>query len=168
MNVGKGPNPACPPDPADPWVVLACFDIDEAGISNIDNCACRRLVLGLGHFWWQCESMQAAEEGSGDLNLEAAYARLRVIMRDAVVSNLRTVNDAPDELAEAIANTPATLREKLESKSIADVAIAPADALMNELGLSEEDLRDIEELQEKAKIIVETAKRYAGDTVSKP
>lgn len=50
--------PNCPPCPEEPWVGLAKvgFDAKTGIISEIDNCACRRLVLSFGHFWWQCKS----------------------------------------------------------------------------------------------------------------
>ncbi|MEJ2749043.1 MAG: hypothetical protein P8183_14230, partial [Anaerolineae bacterium] len=164
LRVGEGLNPTCPAEPTDPWVVLACLDITEAGISGIDTCACRRLVIGLGQFWWQCESLQSSE-GSGDLSREEAFARLRVVMRDAVVSNLRTVEDAPNELADSIANTPSAIRELLKDRSIADIAATPVATLMKELNLGEEDLGAIEELQAKSKIVMETVNHYSKDRI---
>jgi hypothetical protein len=48
--------PACPPDPDDPWVVLATVDVDPDGtVTAVDNCACRRLVLSLAAFWSRCQ-----------------------------------------------------------------------------------------------------------------
>lgn len=53
----EGPNPACPPCPTEPWVVLAEVTVGPGGaIEKIDNCSCRRLVASFGHFWWQCEA----------------------------------------------------------------------------------------------------------------
>jgi hypothetical protein len=44
--------PACPPCPEDPWVVLACIDMDENGeIKNVNNYECRRVVLSFAEFW---------------------------------------------------------------------------------------------------------------------
>ncbi len=52
----KGPNPECPPCPAEPWVVLAEVEVDENGtVEKIDNCSCRRIVISFGHFWWKCK-----------------------------------------------------------------------------------------------------------------
>ncbi|MDZ7306108.1 MAG: hypothetical protein ONB49_03490 [candidate division KSB1 bacterium] len=48
-------NPACRPCPSQPWVVLACIELDENGRpALIDNCTPRRLVAALGGFHWQC------------------------------------------------------------------------------------------------------------------
>jgi hypothetical protein len=53
--------PACPPDPEDPWVVLATVDVDADGtVTAVDNCACRRLVLSLAAFWWRCQTSKLA------------------------------------------------------------------------------------------------------------
>lgn len=44
--------PVCPPCPEDPWVVLACIDLDKCGgIKNINNYECRRVVLSFADFW---------------------------------------------------------------------------------------------------------------------
>ncbi len=56
-----GRSPACPGKVEDDCVVLAkvTFDADGTfvapdGERPIDNCACRRNVLGFGHVWWGC------------------------------------------------------------------------------------------------------------------
>jgi len=55
--LGHGPNPECPPcQPDDAWVVLAKVNVAEDGAVQIDNCQCRRLVLSLQNFWWECEN----------------------------------------------------------------------------------------------------------------
>ena len=47
--------PSCPPCPSEPWVVLAQVTVGPEGrIERIDNCACRRMVVSFGHFWWGC------------------------------------------------------------------------------------------------------------------
>lgn len=47
--------PPCPPCPDEPWVVLARVTVGAEGrIEGIDNCACRRMVVSFGHFWWGC------------------------------------------------------------------------------------------------------------------
>lgn len=52
-----GPAPNYPPCPTSPWVFLAKVTVDPSGqITEIDNCSCRRLVLSLANFWWQCAS----------------------------------------------------------------------------------------------------------------
>jgi hypothetical protein len=49
--------PDCPPLPTSPWVVLAGIRVRDAeGTVEIDPCACRRQVLGLGRFWWTCNT----------------------------------------------------------------------------------------------------------------
>lgn len=54
-DLAKGTAPVCPSCPPDPWVVLAKVEVGAEGeIQSIDNCSCRRLVLGLAQFWWQC------------------------------------------------------------------------------------------------------------------
>jgi len=51
----------CPPEPDDPWVVLARVDVDGDGrITAIDNCSCRRLIVTLAHLWWRCTTSQPA------------------------------------------------------------------------------------------------------------
>jgi hypothetical protein len=46
----------CPPCPTDPWVVLACVEVDRKGtVSTIDNCGCRRLVVNGARFSWRCD-----------------------------------------------------------------------------------------------------------------
>lgn len=50
-----GDIPVCPDCPPQPWVVLAAMQVESDGtITSIDNCACRRLVVSLAGFWWQC------------------------------------------------------------------------------------------------------------------
>jgi hypothetical protein len=45
----------CPECPTDPWVVLACVEVDGNGrVSDIDNCKCRRLVVSAARFSWRC------------------------------------------------------------------------------------------------------------------
>lgn len=57
QNVGHGFNPECPPcHPDDAWVVLAKLTVADDGAVQIDNCVCRRLVLSLQDFWWECEN----------------------------------------------------------------------------------------------------------------
>lgn len=51
----RGPIPACPECPAEPWVVLARVELDGDGnVTLLDNCACRRMAIGFGAYWWQC------------------------------------------------------------------------------------------------------------------
>ena len=62
--VGTGHTPACPPQPADPWVVLAAVDVDGDGqITAIDNCSCRRIIVTLAHLWRRCEASQLTVTG---------------------------------------------------------------------------------------------------------
>jgi hypothetical protein len=61
---GDGGLPSCPPDPTDPWVVLAAVDVDDDGkITTIDNCSCRRMVASLASLWWRCEISQLTVTG---------------------------------------------------------------------------------------------------------
>jgi len=54
-DLGRGPIPACPPCPDEPWVVLAEVELDADGnVVKIDNCVCRRLALSFADFWWHC------------------------------------------------------------------------------------------------------------------
>jgi len=47
--------PDCPDCPTDPWLVLAKVTADEKGnVMQIDNCACRRMLLTTAPFWWRC------------------------------------------------------------------------------------------------------------------
>lgn len=47
--------PDCPPCPTEPWVVLAEVTTDREGnVTRIDNCACRRMLRTLAHYWWRC------------------------------------------------------------------------------------------------------------------
>jgi len=56
-NVGHGQIPECPPcSPDDAWVVLAKVNVADDGTVQIDNCQCRRLVVSLQSFWWECEN----------------------------------------------------------------------------------------------------------------
>lgn len=51
----QGPIPACPECPDEPWVVLARVELDGDGnVTLLDNCACRRMAVGFGSYWWQC------------------------------------------------------------------------------------------------------------------
>lgn len=52
----SGELPDCPPAPTNPWVVLAGFTVDGEGNVDLQQCACRRQVLGLGRFWWTCNT----------------------------------------------------------------------------------------------------------------
>lgn len=57
--IASGQTTSCPPDPTDPWVVLARVDVDGDGkITAIDNCSCRRMIVTLAHLWWRCASSQ--------------------------------------------------------------------------------------------------------------
>jgi hypothetical protein len=52
----QGMPPECPPLPTEPWVVLTGFTVDENGTVELQQCKCRRQVLGLGRFWWACNT----------------------------------------------------------------------------------------------------------------
>jgi hypothetical protein len=50
------PIPDCPPCPTDPWVVLGTVTVDDKGlVQTVDNCSCRRLVIGLAPYWLNCK-----------------------------------------------------------------------------------------------------------------
>jgi hypothetical protein len=58
-DLGAAQTRACPPEPDDPWVVLAAVTVDRDGrITAIDNCSCRRLIVTLAHLWWRCKTSQ--------------------------------------------------------------------------------------------------------------
>jgi len=55
----EGPRPApmpdCPACPSEPWVVLARVNVDGRGaVTEIDNCACRRVVVSMAGWWVPC------------------------------------------------------------------------------------------------------------------
>jgi hypothetical protein len=53
--LAEGDIPACPDCSCGPWVGLATITMNPDGsIKQIDNCACRRLVLSFSQFWWTC------------------------------------------------------------------------------------------------------------------
>src|SRR5579884_772449 len=75
-NLAKGTTPDCPACPTSPWVVLAKVTVDQDGtIATIDNCACRRIVLSFGSFWWACQAAQLSVKGvtpvTSSVNLQA-------------------------------------------------------------------------------------------------
>ena len=58
-NLGAVQTTVCPPEPDDPWVVLAAVTVDGDGrITAIDNCSCRRMIVTLAHLWWRCQASQ--------------------------------------------------------------------------------------------------------------
>jgi hypothetical protein len=58
-DVPSGAIPVCPCTPETSWVGLAEVDVDANGnITLINNCACRRLVVSFGSFWWNCQGGQ--------------------------------------------------------------------------------------------------------------
>ena len=58
-DLGAAQTTVCPPEPADPWVVLAAVTVDGNGqITAIDNCSCRRIMITLAHLWWRCQASQ--------------------------------------------------------------------------------------------------------------
>jgi hypothetical protein len=54
IGFGSGPAPDCPPCPAEPWIALASFTVDANGVVTIQECDCRRQVVGFGSAWWAC------------------------------------------------------------------------------------------------------------------
>ena len=53
-DIFRGGVPECPECPSDPWVVLAKVVLGDGGeVEVIDNCSCRRMVLGLAQQWWR-------------------------------------------------------------------------------------------------------------------
>ncbi len=56
-------NPACPPCPDSPWVVLAEVTVDADGtITHIENCSCRRIVATSRDDWLMCQGADADYE----------------------------------------------------------------------------------------------------------
>jgi hypothetical protein len=61
ISFGNGrPAPDCPPCPPEPWVGLASFTVDPKGTVNIQECDCRRQVVGFGSAWWTCKGADPA------------------------------------------------------------------------------------------------------------
>ncbi len=58
--LGKQPLPDCPPRPEESWVVLGSFTVDANGMVTVNECDCRRQVLGLQPFWWNCYAVAPA------------------------------------------------------------------------------------------------------------
>ena len=161
--IGQGPIPECPPNPTDPWVVLACIDLTQDGIVSIDNCACRRLVIGFGSIWWQCST---TDETRADLRREEVMTRLRVLMLDSALAEVERVEAVEEVAAAAIANTPAVVRSAVTDMSIADVANLEHEKLMLVLQEKSESITDehrpaIVELQARARMVLETSRRLA-------
>ena len=51
----KCDNMGCPQCGNGAWLGLARVEVDTDGsIKSIDNCACRRMVVSFGNFWWKC------------------------------------------------------------------------------------------------------------------
>jgi hypothetical protein len=72
-DLGEGSIPVCPPCPEEPWVVLAEVTLGANGkITKIDNCACRRLVISFGNFWWTCS------EDSGDTDTDHVPGKIKI------------------------------------------------------------------------------------------
>jgi hypothetical protein len=56
IEFGVGPAPDCLPCAAEPWVALASFTVDANGNVTINQCDCRRQVVGCGSLWWSCNT----------------------------------------------------------------------------------------------------------------
>src|SRR5258708_34704107 len=79
--LSMGAEPACPPCPDQPWVVLAEVQIDDGGaITAIDNCSCRRILLSFGNLWWRC-----AVAALSDVTVQGAPDRVVQAGTDIVV-----------------------------------------------------------------------------------
>ena len=159
--VGRGPIPACPPEPTDPWVVLARLELTDAGIVDFDVCGCRRQVVGFGHFWWQCQT--GREEHAAHLDKEEITARLRVLLLDSALNEIREPAEAAATAAAMISNTPKPVRQALGDMSIADVAGMEHKALVKRLELTEADAPAVKELQARARMVMETVERVKRD-----
>lgn len=55
-SLSEGQPPDCPALPSEPWVVLAGFSATEEGAITLNECACRRQVLGFAGYWWGCNT----------------------------------------------------------------------------------------------------------------
>ena len=54
---------ACPPCPTSPWVGLALITYSaNDGITAIDNCGCRRMVMAAHSHWWRCVEKRLPRE----------------------------------------------------------------------------------------------------------
>jgi hypothetical protein len=101
-------NMGCPECASSPWVGLARVEVDRNGaILNVDNCACRRLVVSFASFWWKCacgtvvlkapvEPVEIEPGRSGDVTIEIESGEVdpkaRVtVSRDVTVENVQFV-----------------------------------------------------------------------------
>lgn len=113
-SVGHGLNPECPPcHPDDAWVVLGKVTVAEDGAVQIDNCQCRRLVLSLHDFWWECENPLRATK-------VAEYAP--IIADQERNTHLKTLADKLKEDAEAEAVIIAYVAKDGEGTPLLDAA----------------------------------------------
>lgn len=72
-DLGSGSTPECPPCPDEPWVVLAEVTMGANGrVTKIDNCACRRLVVSFGNFWWNCS--EVTTQGASKIKITSLSA----------------------------------------------------------------------------------------------
>ncbi|MCM3870584.1 MAG: hypothetical protein ND895_07825 [Pyrinomonadaceae bacterium] len=109
--LGHGPNPECPPcHPDDAWVVLARVTVAEDGAVQIDNCQCRRLVLSLQDFWWECDNPVRAtkvaefgpnEERNKYLDVLADKLKEEAEAEGVIIAYVPKVGDATDFFGEA-------------------------------------------------------------------
>jgi hypothetical protein len=51
----------CPPCPADPWVILADFTVDDRGVLDIDPISHRRYVASFAEYFFMCGPAEAAD-----------------------------------------------------------------------------------------------------------
>lgn len=70
-----GDTPSCPDCSCGPWVCLAEVTLSSDGsgtIQQIDNCACRRIVVSLCTAWWQCQDTLSINPVSSPVSVTAA------------------------------------------------------------------------------------------------
>jgi hypothetical protein len=78
----QGGNPACPPCPPEPWVVLAEVQMDADGsILAIDNCSCRRIVLSFAGVWRECVDGAVVIEGVDPAEVTQGQKDAEVVIR---------------------------------------------------------------------------------------
>lgn len=73
----KPDHKTCPPEPTDPWVVLASVQVGDTGVvkaDDIDNCECRRIVISFADSWTTCKEDRPPATGGTTVNPTATTA----------------------------------------------------------------------------------------------
>jgi hypothetical protein len=115
---GKGR--ACPPCPAEPWVVLADVTLSGGKVSEIDCFAHRRYVASGAMFYFQCGPGRAADVGAKDLK---QYGRESALIDASTLTEADAVTAAPAAtVAMRIGNTWTSVPAQFEVRKDDTVA----------------------------------------------